>query len=136
MVKALDLGALGFIPKSLQREVMRSALQLVIAGGIYIPPEILTRHSRHTSPADLGLTERQFDVLNSRDARKEQRGDLPRTRSGGADGQQAHGCNSQGIEEIRARVGVAGSRVPSLLHCMSLLLADAVEKGLEIGGEQ
>jgi len=37
VVKALDLGALGFIPKSLQREV-RSALQLVIAGGIYIPP--------------------------------------------------------------------------------------------------
>src|SRR5262245_28972087 len=30
VVKALDLGALGFIPKSLQREVMRSALQLVI----------------------------------------------------------------------------------------------------------
>src|SRR5262249_28763086 len=42
VVKALDLGALGFIPKSAQREVMRSALQLVLAGGIYIPPEILT----------------------------------------------------------------------------------------------
>ncbi len=43
VVKALDLGALGFIPKSGQREVMMSALQLVFAGGIYIPPEILTR---------------------------------------------------------------------------------------------
>ena len=41
VVKALDLGALGFIPKSVQREVMRSALQLVMAGGIYIPPEII-----------------------------------------------------------------------------------------------
>jgi len=35
VVKALDLGALGFIPKSGQREVMLSALQLVFAGGIY-----------------------------------------------------------------------------------------------------
>src|SRR5215470_9206665 len=80
VIKALDLGALGFIPKSGQREVMLSALQLVFAGGIYIPPDILTRDSLTTppdgqtpptggrppaaaSPADLGLTERQIDVL-------------------------------------------------------------------------
>jgi len=63
VLKALDLGAQGFIPKSLPREVMRSALQLVFASGIYFPPEILTRGSRHTSPADLGLTPWQLDVL-------------------------------------------------------------------------
>jgi DNA-binding NarL/FixJ family response regulator len=43
VVRALDLGALGFVPKSGQREVMVSALQLVFAGGIYIQPEILGR---------------------------------------------------------------------------------------------
>ena len=79
VVRALDLGALGFIPKSGQREVMLGALQLVFAGGIYIPPEILARDEpsarRHdekqavtnqpsVSPADLGLTERQVDVLS------------------------------------------------------------------------
>jgi DNA-binding NarL/FixJ family response regulator len=79
VVRALDLGALGFIPKSGQREVMLSALQLVFAGGIYIPPEILARdepsarqpddkppvaHQPTSSPADLGLTERQVDVLS------------------------------------------------------------------------
>src|SRR5262249_30911337 len=79
VVRALDLGALGFIPKSGQREVMVSALQLVFAGGIYIPPEILARDEpspKHrddkppvanpptVSPADLGLTERQVDVLS------------------------------------------------------------------------
>jgi len=79
VVRALDLGALGFIPKSGQREVMLGALQLVFAGGIYIPPEILARDeplpqqrdekppadNRSTvSPADLGLTERQVDVLS------------------------------------------------------------------------
>jgi DNA-binding NarL/FixJ family response regulator len=77
VVKALDLGALGFIPKSGKREVMLIALQLVFKGEIYIPPEILTRDSPatspdakppvgdrpRTSPADLGLTERQLDVL-------------------------------------------------------------------------
>src|SRR5580704_15605596 len=40
---ALDLGVVGYIPKSARREVMLSALQLVFAGGIYIPPEILSR---------------------------------------------------------------------------------------------
>jgi DNA-binding NarL/FixJ family response regulator len=79
VVKALDLGALGFIPKSAPREVMLSALQLVFAGGIYIPPEILSRSEpmpseaaprrpaaaalAHASPGDLGLTSRQLEVL-------------------------------------------------------------------------
>ena len=78
VLKALDLGALGFIPKSGQREVMLRALELVFAGGVYIPPEILVHDepssgqrddkppvaNRPTvSPADLGLTERQVEVL-------------------------------------------------------------------------
>ena len=41
--KALNLGAVGFIPKSGEREVMLSALRLVFSGGVYIPPEILSR---------------------------------------------------------------------------------------------
>jgi len=75
--KALDFGVLGFIPKSAQREVMLSAFNLIFAGGIYIPPEILGRHElapapgqkavappeRRVSGADLGLTERQIEVL-------------------------------------------------------------------------
>jgi DNA-binding NarL/FixJ family response regulator len=76
VIKALDLGAMGYIPKSARNEVMLSALQLVFAGGIYIPPEVLAReHLSQTaprasgvgraivSPADLGLTDRQLDVL-------------------------------------------------------------------------
>jgi DNA-binding NarL/FixJ family response regulator len=80
--KALNLGAVGFIPKSGEREVMLSALRLVFSGGVYIPPEILSRpetsnglaHSTAAGgrrpdgsppavPADLGLTARQIDVL-------------------------------------------------------------------------
>ena len=70
--RALDLGAVGFIPKSAPRNVMLSAFNLIFAGGIYIPPQILDRSAaapsvRARSPrsiaADLGLTERQMDVL-------------------------------------------------------------------------
>ncbi|HZN24560.1 MAG TPA: response regulator transcription factor [Burkholderiales bacterium] len=70
--KALDLGALGFIPKSSPREVMLSAFNLIFAGGVYIPPQILERaaapptappRSARSIAADLGLTERQVDVL-------------------------------------------------------------------------
>ncbi len=81
VVKALDLGAVGFIPKTGERDVMLSALRLVFSGGVYIPPEILSRpeapagsrpsatsgrrleSQAPTSPADLGLTARQVDVL-------------------------------------------------------------------------
>jgi DNA-binding NarL/FixJ family response regulator len=76
IIKALDLGALGYIPKSARREVLLGALQLVLAGGIYIPPEILAREELSTpapsppygerpivSPTDVGLTDRQLDVL-------------------------------------------------------------------------
>jgi DNA-binding NarL/FixJ family response regulator len=72
VTKALDLGALGFIPKSGQREVMLSAFNLIFSGGIYIPPEILNRREpppraapapSKATAADLGLTERQMEVL-------------------------------------------------------------------------
>jgi DNA-binding NarL/FixJ family response regulator len=60
VMRALDLGAVGFIPKSTQRAVMLSGLELTLSGGIYIPPEIL---APHVSPGDLGMTERQREVL-------------------------------------------------------------------------
>jgi DNA-binding NarL/FixJ family response regulator len=68
VVRALDHGALGFIPKSAGREVMTSALSLVFSGGVYIPPEILGPATPNAgrakaTPGDLGLTERQVDVL-------------------------------------------------------------------------
>jgi DNA-binding NarL/FixJ family response regulator len=39
--KAVDLGASGFIPKSSLPAIMVSALRLVLAGGIYLPAELL-----------------------------------------------------------------------------------------------
>jgi DNA-binding NarL/FixJ family response regulator len=72
VLRALDLGAMGFIPKSAPREVMLAALRLVLSGGVYVPPEALAgrepqpvqaAETRRVAPADLGLTRRQLDVL-------------------------------------------------------------------------
>ena len=63
MARAFDLGALGFIPKNAPRDVILSALRLVLAGGIYIPPEMLGRDAGAADPPSLGLTGRQHDVL-------------------------------------------------------------------------
>jgi DNA-binding NarL/FixJ family response regulator len=77
VMKALDLGAIGFIPKSAKREVLLGAFNLIFSGSIYIPPEILDRRppapatapsgpataKRRMAAADLGLTDRQMEVL-------------------------------------------------------------------------
>ena len=70
--RAFKLGALGFIPKTTEREVMLNAIKLVFSGGIYIPSEILeeptsprltNKLTTHDSLKSLGLTDRQIEVL-------------------------------------------------------------------------
>jgi len=82
VVKALRLGSFGFIPKSATRKLILGALQFVMSGGTYIPPQALPSEqppltptpaptlqakpetgADKVSPADFGLTGRQFDVL-------------------------------------------------------------------------
>src|SRR5262249_3577233 len=111
VMKALDLGAMGYIPKSAQNEVMLSALQLVFAGGIYIPPEVLAReHLSQTaprasgvgraivSPTDLGLTDRQLDVLALMMQGKNKQIGLSDAQFGRAHCEKSCHCNSQGAE--------------------------------------
>lgn len=71
--QALQLGASGFMPKSSLNQVLISAIRLVVAGGVYIPPEALLKSvsKPQAAPApkpavsldSLGLTNRQVDVL-------------------------------------------------------------------------
>jgi len=65
--RALDLGAMGFIPKTANTRVLIDALRLVLSGGVFVPPDcpgIGSARPRAVARAqDLGLTLRQSDVL-------------------------------------------------------------------------
>jgi DNA-binding NarL/FixJ family response regulator len=76
MSRVLNLGAEGFIPKSCSRDVLLSAIRLVLSGGKYIPAQIFGTDSSITTSAtfkssksELGdntqaLTRRQRNVLD------------------------------------------------------------------------
>jgi len=38
--RSIELGARGFIPKSVSNEVLVAALELVLSGGVYLPPQL------------------------------------------------------------------------------------------------
>jgi DNA-binding NarL/FixJ family response regulator len=66
--RALDLGAMGFIPKTANTRVLLDALRLVLSGGIYVPSHSAglaggMRPRPAMKPEQLGLTVRQADVL-------------------------------------------------------------------------
>lgn len=74
IVAALDLGAMGFIPKTVSRDALLNAVRLVASGGIFVPVEALKSRQgasgisepstpEPVTPGSLGLTPRQADVL-------------------------------------------------------------------------
>jgi DNA-binding NarL/FixJ family response regulator len=81
VIRSIDMGAMGFVPKRASNETLVEALQQVISGGVYVPPmsmgsdvigggELGVQHHAmgddfQTAPslAQLGLTPRQTDVL-------------------------------------------------------------------------
>lgn len=76
VLEAINRGAMGFIPKSSDSKLLINALRLVLAGGVYVPPSVLTNplNACEQAPATamrhkgeslrgLGLTGRQIEVL-------------------------------------------------------------------------
>ncbi|MEB2343904.1 MAG: response regulator transcription factor [Deltaproteobacteria bacterium] len=68
MRRALEGGAAGFVPKSSTPEVLRRALALVIAGGVFVPVAALSAADPAPGAEPRGgrgteLTARQLDVL-------------------------------------------------------------------------
>lgn len=91
VIRAIDMGAMGFVPKRASNDTLVQALQQVISGGVYVPPMSMglgspapmprTSYGPSTQPApvhhvasdadfqtspslqQLGLTPRQTDVL-------------------------------------------------------------------------
>jgi DNA-binding NarL/FixJ family response regulator len=78
VMRALDLGAMGFIPKTQPSGVMIGALKLVLSGGVYLPADVMSLpeaapaapsadegvYDPKTQGAELGLTPRQAEVLS------------------------------------------------------------------------
>lgn len=87
VIRAIDMGAMGFVPKRASNDTLLDALQQVISGGVYVPPMSMGADFQPTlnhSPAlrqiqhqaqvsdfqsvpnlrDLGLTQRQAQVLH------------------------------------------------------------------------
>ena len=90
VIRAIDLGAMGFVPKRSSTDQLHEALRMVMAGGLYVPPMMLglmeqeraAAHATGAAPTTaevarqgafqkvpsslqaVGLTPRQTDVLN------------------------------------------------------------------------
>ncbi len=82
VLRALDQGAMGYIPKTSSEESLVSALRAIFAGGVYLPRSVLTQPVNSGAskvesnvfaptasvkpvvrPRDLGFTQREADVL-------------------------------------------------------------------------
>ncbi|PPE71704.1 response regulator transcription factor [Caldimonas thermodepolymerans] len=86
VIRAIDMGAMGFVPKRASNDTLFEALRMVMSGGVYVPPmsmgvdspassgessapatvrQAATQAGYQTHPplASLGLTPRQTDVL-------------------------------------------------------------------------
>jgi DNA-binding NarL/FixJ family response regulator len=84
VIRSIDMGAMGFVPKRASNETLVEALQQVVSGGVYVPPMNMSREvigqpqtaaqrvqseatesGFQTTPSlsQLGLTPRQTDVL-------------------------------------------------------------------------
>lgn len=55
VIRAIDQGAMGFIPKRTSNEVLAQALKLVMSGGIYVPP--MSLGSEAPEPVEVAVHE-------------------------------------------------------------------------------
>lgn len=62
-VRLIRRGARGFVPKDTPAPILVAALQLVFAGGTYIPPIILTQTADRSAEFEASVTPRQRAVL-------------------------------------------------------------------------
>ncbi len=74
VLDAITLGAVGYIPKSTPRETLLAALTQILAGQLYLPPDVMRRPApRASSPPTIStsstserlarLTDKQLEVL-------------------------------------------------------------------------
>jgi DNA-binding NarL/FixJ family response regulator len=64
VLDAIDAGAAGFIPKTSDFRAMADALDLVLQGGVYLPPGVAGTSPETRAVDDLALSPRQLHVLS------------------------------------------------------------------------
>jgi DNA-binding NarL/FixJ family response regulator len=60
----MDVGAMSFVPKSMPPATLALAMREVLAGAVYLPPEVLSHIALNVTAAPT-LTRRQHDVLRA-----------------------------------------------------------------------
>jgi DNA-binding NarL/FixJ family response regulator len=63
VLDAIEAGAVGFIPKTTEFQTLRHALDLVLQGGVYLPPSVATPGAAMAAEPAMALSPRQLDVL-------------------------------------------------------------------------
>lgn len=64
ILKALSAGAAGYVPKTLDANLLKSTINFVLEGGVYIPSKILSQQQPVVNPSSkVHLTTRQCQVL-------------------------------------------------------------------------
>ncbi len=65
ITKSLNLGAVGYIPKNSSKAIMLNAIQLVLAGGIYVPNAIRKKPQKNKSTPNNEINIEEFKSLIS-----------------------------------------------------------------------
>lgn len=68
VIRAIDMGAMGFVPKRASNETLFDALQQVLSGGVYVPPMTMSSETATLAPGSTGGYLRTVNVQASRSA--------------------------------------------------------------------
>jgi len=65
VMRAIDMGAMGFVPKCSPNEILVAALEMVLSGGIYLPPSVMRSGPQQRSAGQHGALPHWDDRLDS-----------------------------------------------------------------------
>lgn len=115
--RALQLGVAGYIPTSLKAEVAIAALDFVLAGGSYFPPEALVQigAAPDSTPRE---APRQLALLASEPSEPRLRPEFPKTNGTGGDTSAGFGETPRANQPILVPTGDLTSRQRQVLACL------------------
>lgn len=121
MRKVLDCGASGFIPKSTSHDVIFSAINLVMSGGVYIPPSMLDPAGNTTDNPMLHSPVSNINTYRNDRSDADAKSDALNSLTGRQ--REVYGLMIQGLQnkEIARSLGVSENTVK--IHVTAILKA-------------